>query len=173
MERYKSHKSGVKARAKPQAKARTYAKTPVGVDTTPNVGGARFVAIVTVRWAIVWAFVRAIAWAFAPALPGLLPGYCLGFLKWNWNWPSYRMQYWNGSISISASSANRSLASQNLFSIAQLSYPEFLKKETANPNGRSAVYFNVHYTLQRMEDLVLEIQSCGDGNTAYDDSSYD
>ena len=29
------------------------------------------------------------------------------------------------------------------------------------------MYFNVNSTLQRMEDLVLEIQSCGDGNTAY------
>ena len=30
------------------------------------------------------------------------------------------------------------------------------------------LYFNVHSTLQRIEDLVLEIQSCGDGNMVYD-----
>ena len=33
--------------------------------------------------------------------------------------------------------------------------------------SRSAVYFNVHSPLQGMEDLMLEIQSCGDG-MAYD-----
>ena len=51
-----SHKSEVKARAiawakvqaKPQANAEACAKTPVGVDTTSNMGGACFVAIVTV-----------------------------------------------------------------------------------------------------------------------------
>ena len=34
--------------------------------------------------------------------------------------------------------------------------------------SRSVIYFNVHSTLQRIKDLVLEIQSCGDGNMAYD-----
>ena len=120
MERYWSHKSGVKARAKPQEKAGACAKTPVGVDTTPQRG---------------WGPARCYSKGPLGFCPSFCPGYCLCFLKWNWNWPSNRMQYWNGSISISASSANHSLASQNLFSIAQLSYSDFLKEEKANPNG--------------------------------------
>ena len=33
--------------------------------------------------------------------------------------------------------------------------------------SKSAIYFNIHSTLQRIEDLALEIQSCGDRNMAY------
>ena len=117
------------------------------------MGRARFVAIVMVCWdfsrAIAWAFAQgfsqAIAGVFPRLLPGLLPGILPGLFKRNWNWPSNRMQYWNGSISISASSANHSLASQNLFPIAQLSYsvvPE-------DPNEAEVLYISTYILLYK------------------------
>ena len=118
------------------------------------MGGARFVAVVTV-------------WVKCPGstfLLGICPGISLGyfawdiawaFSKWNWNWTSYC----NIAHFYSASSAK----------LISSSYPR--EEKVMARRSRSAISFDTASTLQRIEELVLEIQSCGSGLESYNASS--